>query len=94
MRRDSLHESWNDDNEDLPKSFVGMFQLYTDKTATTLKANATVAHPVHVVLLNVTREFRLKLINGGHTLVGLLPVATLENDSEEYDDQCNDAASQ
>lgn len=43
---------------DEKKCFVGMIQEYTAKTATTLKANATVAYFVHATLLKTTNEFR------------------------------------
>lgn len=58
--------------------FVALVQVYSDKPATTLKANATVAYPVNTVLLNFSKEFRRYLIDHGHTLVELLPVSTSE----------------
>lgn len=37
--------------------FFSMVQLYINKTMTSLKANAVVSYPVHVVLMNFTLEF-------------------------------------
>lgn len=53
---------------------VGMTQIYSDKTAINLKANATVAYPVNVCLLNLSKEFRRKFIHHRYTFVELLPV--------------------
>lgn len=49
-------------------SFVGMVEVYSNNTATTLKGNAIVAYPVHFVLLTFTKEFRRYLVDHGHTL--------------------------
>lgn len=38
---------------------VRMIQLCSDKTTTMLKANATLAYPVHIKLSNFTTEYRL-----------------------------------
>lgn len=56
--------------------FAGMVQVYTDKTATTVKAFATVTYPVRVTLLNFTNELRRYLSDNGHTFAGLLLVST------------------
>lgn len=53
-------------------TLVGMVQVYSDNTATTLNTNMIVAYPVHVLLLNFTKEVCQLLMNFGHTLVGLL----------------------
>lgn len=65
---------WNDSDKNFPRSFVGLVQLYSDKTATTLKANALVAYPIHAVLLNFSLTHRRFLIDNGYTIVGFLPV--------------------
>jgi len=58
----------------------------------TLKSNAMVAYPVHVVLLNATPSFRRWLIDNGHTLVGFLPVEFLPDDTYgDGDDEYCDA---
>lgn len=42
---------------EISPSFLGMRQVYSDKTETTLNFNAVVAYPVHVVHLSVTKHF-------------------------------------
>lgn len=66
-------------------SFVHIVEVYRDKTATTLKANATVANPVHVIFFNFMKEFCRCLSDHGHTLAGLLPVTifSIVQDKEE-----------
>lgn len=59
-------------------SFVEMGQVYTDKTTTSLKANAIDAYPVHTVLLNYAATYRRYLIDHRHTFVGFLPVSSVE----------------
>lgn len=51
-----------------------MVQVYTDKTTSTLKANAILAYHGHVVFLNFTQMFCRLSIHHGYTFVGLLPV--------------------
>lgn len=53
----------------------------TDKTATILKANGTMAHPVYLVLLSVVNKFCLHLINIVLILASLLPVGTAYNEN-------------
>lgn len=70
FRSDNLYDKNN--------NFVGIVQLYSDQTATTLKATDIVAYPVHTVLLNFTTKFHHYLTDNRHALVSLLPVSTLE----------------
>lgn len=58
-----------------------MFYLNMDKRATTLRANGTVAHPIHLALQNATEKFRLHLTNSGLILVALLLVETDRSES-------------
>lgn len=67
---------WTDLDDPKPTSFVGLVQIYSDKTATTLKANALIAYPIHAVLLNCSLRHRRYLIDNGYTLVVFLPVGT------------------
>lgn len=67
---------WVECEPDNKPSFVGIVYVCTDKTATILKANATVAYSVHVILLNYTKEFCQYLIDHEHTFARLLPVFT------------------
>lgn len=78
---------WVDNDLDNDHSFVGMIQVYTDKTSTTLKSNAIVRYPVHTELLNVTKEFRRYLIDHGHTLAALLPVSASQKEEDEEEAQ-------
>lgn len=41
-----------------------------------MKSSAIVAHPVHVVLLKFTNEYKKSLIESGHSPVAFLPVET------------------
>lgn len=56
-----------------------MFQVYSDKTATSLKSNPTNVYPVHIVVLKFIKEYRRYSIYHGHTLHGALPVSTFKN---------------
>ena len=71
---------WYDDG--IRKSFIGFIQVFTDKTVAALKANSFAAHAVHVTFMNFTKEFRRKMIQEGHTVVGFLPVALEKSDVE------------
>jgi len=85
MSSRSKDSFWVDSVADKNSSFVGFFQLYSDKTAMTLKSNAMVAYPVHLVLLNASPSFRRWLIDNGHTLLGFLP-AEFHNDDIQVED--------
>lgn len=54
-----------------------MVHAYSDRIATTMNADETVACSVHVVQVNFKNEFRRYLIHHEYTLAGLLPVSTL-----------------
>lgn len=41
--------SWNVDDSEIPKSFSRLIRVYSDKTAASLRCNAFVAYPLHVV---------------------------------------------
>lgn len=62
--------------------YVGMVQVYTDKTTWSPKANDTVVISVHLVLLIVSKTFCRFFTDHGHTLNSLLPVATSETSIE------------
>lgn len=65
---------WVENDSNLPKSFLDMFQISSDKTASILKLNALVAYPVLAEFLNFTSQFRRYVIDTGYTLVGFLQV--------------------
>lgn len=55
----------NVENGDLPKSSAGLVQIYSDKTATSLKLDELVACPIDVVRLDSAERTRgLGLILG------------------------------
>ena len=74
LRSSDPNTFWVDTCTEGGASFVGFLQIYSDKTAMTLKSNAMVAYPVHVVFLNTTTSYRRWLIDNGHTIVAFLPV--------------------
>lgn len=53
---------------------MGFVQIFSDKTAMTLRCTALLAYAVHGNLLNVTISRRKRSIDNGHMLVGFLPV--------------------
>ena len=71
---------WYDDG--VNKTFIGFIQVFTDKTVAALKANSFAAHAVHITFMNFTKEFRRKMIQEGHTVVGFLPVALEKSELE------------
>lgn len=78
MRSSDKNVFWSENGDGEANSIVGMLQKYTDKTVTTFKASAIVAHPVHVVFLNFTKHFRWYLIDHGNTPVGLPSILAIE----------------
>ena len=88
IRSTSKSTYWVDSSVLGIPSFVGFVQIYSDKSAMTLKSNAMVVYPVHAVFLNTTAECRRRLIDGGHTLVGFLPVDIGDTcaDDDVYED--------
>ena len=62
---------WNTSTENA--SFVALGQIYSDKTQTSLRANALTLYPVHLTLLNFREEDRRSFIISGRSVVGLLP---------------------
>lgn len=59
-------------------SFLGMVQVYTNKMASSLKRNATIAHPIHLLRLNLRIKCHIFFIAHGHTLMRLIHVPTFE----------------
>ena len=82
MSSEEASIEWNQSRSTTPNSFIGMLQIYTDKTATTLKSQSLVGYPIHVTFLNVTIQFRRFLIDHGYTLVGFLPVGFQDAQSD------------
>lgn len=68
---------WNESVSELISCFLGMVQIYKDKITTVLKAGYSVAYPVHSVVPNFSKTFRLYLVHHDHTPVGILSVFSL-----------------
>lgn len=51
------------------KSSLGIVQIFSDKTAMTLKSIALAAYPVHAVLLNSSALYRKCSVENGLPLV-------------------------
>ena len=66
---------WCTDENNGGRSFVGMLQLYSDKSRTTLKESAFQFYPFHVTLLNFSDEYKRQCILSGLSLVAFLPVS-------------------
>ena len=67
---------WRNQNSSSAPHFPAFLQLYSDKTATTMKSSALVAYPLHLTFLNFDSKFRCKLIKDNDSVIGYL--------SEEY----------
>lgn len=66
-------------------SFLGMVQVYKDKTATTLKAYADVIYLVHVVHLYFFQTFCCIPIYQKHRFVGLFHVCATTDEQDELE---------
>lgn len=56
---------------------------YTLMDATTLKSNAVVAFAAHVVILPLTKDFKMFLVDHGYTPVALLSVSSALKDDDK-----------
>lgn len=54
------------------KSFVELLQVYSDKTAISLRLSAIVAYPAHVERLSFRERKKRKLVDHKSTLYGIL----------------------
>ena len=80
---------WNDEDRTFPKSFVPFIQVFTDKTATSLSSSASVAYPIHLVVLNTSAERLEWLLNNGLTILGFLPASVASVDDSKTDFSSN-----
>ena len=74
MANDSMDIIWRRKNKDGCDSFVGYIQLYSDKSKTSLKRTAVSAYPVHVCLMNFTKDGWKQTILDDRSVVAYLPV--------------------
>ena len=75
MESISKEDTWRTKEKCGEQSFVGMVQLYSDKTCTSLKASALQFYPLHITLLNFSEDHRRKCISNGETNIAFLPVS-------------------
>lgn len=66
---------WYDCVSAIESSFVGLVQIYSDKSKTSLKESAFLFYPLHITLLNFSEEHRRKCIVNGSTFLAFLPVS-------------------
>lgn len=74
---------WNYTDNGFPRSFVGLVQIFSDKTATMLKSSAYFAYKIYIFLLNTSPQKREWLINDGFTIFVFLPVSFYDFDVSE-----------
>ena len=67
--------SWRTENSDGEKSSIGLLQVYSDKSQTSLNSSALTFYPMHLTLQNFNEEWRKKHIQSGKTVVAFLPVS-------------------
>lgn len=72
---------WRTEESSEGPSFVGLGQLYSDKTQTSLKSSSTSLYPLHLTLLNFHEEDRKRIISSGESIVAFLPVEYINPDS-------------
>ena len=72
-------EFWHDRTSN-GHHFTGIKQIYSDKSATSLKSSAVNSYPVHITLLNFNDSFRTRKIVEGKTILGYFLVEMKEGD--------------
>ena len=70
---------WHCRDTSLEISFVGLVQLYSDKSQNSLKASSFQFYPLNITLLNFSDEHRKKCIVEGKTFRAFLPVHFFTN---------------
>lgn len=73
---------WRDDWYDIGESFVGLGQLYSDKSQASLKPDAFTFYPLHITMFNFPEYIRRNLIVKGMTTVAYLPIAFSSTEME------------
>ena len=74
MQSVNKEEMWRNAEKSGEQSFVGMIQLYSDKSRSSLKDSAFQFYPLHVTLLNFSESYRRNCIQNGSTNIAFLPV--------------------
>lgn len=75
--------TWNENSQNIEKSFVGFLHIFSDKTTTTLESSALVEYPLRAELLFFSNQFRRWLIQSGLTLIGFCPLCFSCSEIEE-----------
>lgn len=70
---------WQDDTSVLGASCVAILQLFSDKTAITLKEEELNAYLVHLVHFNFSPHWFGCLINNEYVMIGFLAVDNVES---------------
>ena len=78
---------WKDKGKHEVPHFPAFLQIYSDKTATTLKSGAVVGYPLHVSLLNFESRFRCKRIKENDTVVGYLSEEYITEQESTYEER-------
>ena len=65
---------WHEAGTSFETSFVGLVQLYSNKSQNSLKASSFQFYPLHITLLTFSEGCRKNCIMKGKTLLGFLPV--------------------
>ena len=75
MRSLDDENMWHNEINSNESSFVGLVQVYSDKSKTSLKESAFQLYPLHATLLNFHEEYRRKCIVNGSTFLVFLPIS-------------------
>lgn len=76
---------WEHESASIPNPFVLFCQIFSEKTATSLKSSAIVTSAVSVVFIYFSEGYRRNLEKNGHTLVSIVPVTGDEDRITEDD---------
>ena len=69
---------WLEEEYDGIESVVLLLKIYNDKAFTTLSQGGIAFHPIHLNVVNFTKEAQDFNIVNGHTLLGFLPTSILK----------------
>lgn len=84
---------WNSATSQLLRSLAGLINIYSDKTASSVKFSAIVAYPAHVLWSNVTERGRENKTDHWYTLMGLVLAGVAELGAVDGDLEVDDRLS-
>lgn len=73
MRSKKAEDLRNVDDSEIPKSLLGLIQIYSDNRAASLKCSASVEYPFHVVRLNLNAKQGMNLVDYRHSFLEFHP---------------------